>query len=83
MQDGEIQTRFGLRVRLLRTERGWSQERFADRCGLHRTYIGSIERGEQNLSLVNIERLATTLGISLGELFSVFVETPLPQAESP
>lgn len=83
MSKGEIQTRFGLRVRQLRKERGWSQEGFADQAGLHRTYIGSIERGEQNVSLENIQRLAATLGISLAELFSVFVEKPESQAESP
>ncbi len=76
MSKGEIQNRFGLRVRLLRNERGWSQEAFADLCGLHRTYIGSIERGEQNSSLENIHKLAATLGISLAELFSTFTETP-------
>lgn len=80
MSKGEIQNQFGLRVRQLRTERGWSQEAFADRCGLHRTYIGSIERGEQNLSLVNIEKLAATLGVSLAELFAVFDEKPSPPA---
>jgi transcriptional regulator with XRE-family HTH domain len=76
MLKGEIQNQFGLRVRQLRMERGWSQEAFADLCGLHRTYIGSIERGEQNISLVNIEKLAATLGISLAQLFAVFDEKP-------
>ena len=80
MHDVEVQSRFGVRVRQLRTERGLSQEAFADKAGLHRTYIGSIERGEQNISLVNIEKLAATLGISLAELFSTFSEKPSPQA---
>ena len=70
MQD--IRKRFGDRIRQLRNDRGWSQEELADRAGLHRTYIGSVERGEQNLSLVNIERLAATLGVSLAELFAPF-----------
>jgi transcriptional regulator with XRE-family HTH domain len=74
----DIRARFGARVRQLRGERGWSQEQFADLCGLHRTYIGSIERGEQNISLVNIERLAATLGVSLAELFSAFTEQTAP-----
>ena len=82
MSKGEIQIQFGLRVRLLRTERGWSQEGFADRCGLHRTYIGSIERGEQNISLENIQKLAVTLDISLAELFAPFSEKPSPQPDS-
>ncbi len=76
MSKGDVRTRFGVRVRQLRTERGWSQEAFADMAGLHRTYIGSIERGEQNISLENIQKLASTLGVSLAELFAVFDEKP-------
>ena len=69
---------FGRRVRALRQARGLSQEAFADLAQIHRTYVGSVERGEQNLSLVNIERLASTLGISLSELFSTFTDKPAP-----
>ena len=76
MQD--IRTRFGARVRQLRNDLGWSQEELADKAGLHRTYIGSIERGEQNISLVNIEKLAATLGVSLAELFAPFTDVPAP-----
>jgi ribosome-binding protein aMBF1 (putative translation factor) len=72
----DIRKRFGARVRQLRSERGWSQEAFADRAGLHRTYVGSVERGEQNLSLVNIEKVAATLGVSLAELFAPFKDRP-------
>jgi transcriptional regulator with XRE-family HTH domain len=78
MHQDDIRSRFGARVRQLRTERGWSQEAFADRAKLHRTYVGAIERGEQNLSLANIERLAATLGISLAELFAPFTDRPAP-----
>jgi transcriptional regulator with XRE-family HTH domain len=46
-----------------------SQEEFADMCGLDRTYIGGVERGERNLSLVNIEKIAQTFRVSLQELF--------------
>lgn len=74
----DIRIRFGARVRQLRNDRGWSQEAFADLCGLHRTYIGSIERGEQNISLENIEKVATTLGISLAELFAPFTDKVAP-----
>jgi transcriptional regulator with XRE-family HTH domain len=77
MQEHDIRTRFGARVRQLRNGRGWSQEELADRAGLHRTYVGSIERGEQNLSLVNIEKLAATLGVSLAELFAPFTDQPV------
>jgi transcriptional regulator with XRE-family HTH domain len=80
MHENDIRKRFGARVRQLRTERGWSQEGFADRAGLHRTYLGSVERGEQNISLVNVEKLAATLGVSLAELFSPFTEKPTPPA---
>jgi transcriptional regulator with XRE-family HTH domain len=79
----DIRVRFGTRVRQLRGERGWSQEQFADLCGLHRTYIGSIERGEQNISLVNIEKLASTLGVSLADLFAPFDEIPQPTTSRP
>jgi transcriptional regulator with XRE-family HTH domain len=74
----EICKRFGDRIRALRNDRGLSQEALADLAGLHRTYIGSVERGKQNLSLVNIERLATTLGVSLAELFKPFKDVPTP-----
>ncbi|HEV3167988.1 MAG TPA: helix-turn-helix transcriptional regulator [Isosphaeraceae bacterium] len=74
MQD--IRKTFGGRIRQLRNERGWSQEELADRAELHRTYIGAIERGEQNVSLLNVEKLAATLGISLAALFESFRDRP-------
>ena len=64
----DILARFGQRVRELRREQGYSQEKFAYACELDRTYVGGIERGERNLSLRNIERIAETLDISLAEL---------------
>ncbi len=64
----DILVRFGQRVRALRQEQGYSQEEFAAACGLDRTYMGGIERGERNLALRNIDVIARTLGISLGEL---------------
>lgn len=64
----DIQVRFGERVRELRRECGWSQEEFAAQCDLDRTYVGGIERGERNVALRNIERIADALGISLAEL---------------
>jgi len=54
---------FGNRIKKLRTKKGWSQEELGNRAGLHRTYIGSIERSERNISLLNIERLAKALKI--------------------
>jgi transcriptional regulator with XRE-family HTH domain len=59
----------GQRIRELRTGQGYSQEGFADKCGVHRTFMGTIERGESNLSFQNIARVATTLGIPLSALF--------------
>ena len=65
-----IRNKFGKRIRDLRQQKGWSQEELADKAGLHRTYIGAIERGEQNVSIDNIERLAKILGLTLERLFS-------------
>lgn len=59
----------GQRIRDLRIERGFSQEGFADRCGVHRTFMGTVERGESNLSFQNIARVATALEIPLSTLF--------------
>jgi transcriptional regulator with XRE-family HTH domain len=60
----------GRAVRRLRKQAGYSQEAFADRCKLHRTYMGSVERGETNISLDNIERIAKALGLTAGELLT-------------
>jgi transcriptional regulator with XRE-family HTH domain len=65
----DIRLRFGKAVRKKRHKLGVSQEEFADICGLDRTYIGGIERGERNVALVNVERIAKALRISLPELF--------------
>jgi transcriptional regulator with XRE-family HTH domain len=59
----------GQRIRELRTEQGYSQEAFADKCGVHRTFMGTIERGESNLSFQNINKVAMTLRITLSSLF--------------
>lgn len=67
-QDLDILVRFGVRVRELRKAQGFSQESFAARCGLDRTYIGGIERGERNVSLRNIEIIARSLDVSISML---------------
>ncbi|HEY0983003.1 helix-turn-helix domain-containing protein [Schlesneria sp.] len=64
----DILERFGLRVRELRKEQGYTQESFAAACQLDRTYMGGIERGERNVALRNIEAIANALGIALSEL---------------
>jgi transcriptional regulator with XRE-family HTH domain len=60
--------RFGQRVRERRTALGLSQESFADKCKLDRTYISGIERGKRNVALRNIEAIAKALGITIAEL---------------
>lgn len=59
---------FGANVRLLRKSKGFSQEALAEACGLHRTYIGSIERGERNVSIDNMERVAVAMDTQLLDL---------------
>ncbi|WP_345785220.1 helix-turn-helix transcriptional regulator [Roseisolibacter sp. H3M3-2] len=59
---------FGLKVRDVRIARGLSQEQLAAACGLDRTYIGGVERGERNLGLLNIVRIARTLSLKPAEL---------------
>ena len=54
---------FGVRLREFRLERGLSQEELADRCGLHRTFVGRVERGETNVTLGSIHKLAHGLGV--------------------
>ena len=60
---------FGEKIRKIRIERGLSQEKLAFLSGLHRTYVGAIERGERNVSFKNIEKIAKTLKVNLEELF--------------
>ena len=65
-----IQLRFGKAVREERLKKGLSQEKFAEYAGVHRTYIGMIERGEKNITITNIEKIAKALNLSIEELFS-------------
>ena len=60
---------FGQRVRQLRQQKGLSQEDLGYETGLHRTYIGQIERAEKNITLRNIERVARELGVDIKDLF--------------
>lgn len=66
----DILVSFGRAVRSLRQAAGLSQEAFADKCGLDRTYISGIERGLRNVSLRNIKALADALGMSIAELMA-------------
>lgn len=56
-------------IRWLRQAKGWSQEQLAEKCALHRTYIGAIERGEGNITLDTLDRIATALDCPAARLF--------------
>ena len=66
----ELQKFLGNRIRELRREKGFSQESFADHCGLHRTYMGAIERGEHNLTIQTALTIARGLDITVSQLLS-------------
>lgn len=61
--------KFGQKIREERLKQELSQEGLAEKASLHRTYIGMIERGEKNITLLNIQKLALALGLSLSDLF--------------
>lgn len=69
IQKQEILIEFGKVVRDFRREKGLSQEALADIAGLHRTYIGMIERAEKNITLLNIEKIANALEIDISDFF--------------
>ena len=64
----DVQLRFGKRVREIREKKEISQERLGELADLHRTYVSSLERGKRNVSLLNIEKLATALGVTMAQL---------------
>jgi len=64
----DITTRLGKNIRRLREEQGWSQEDYADRAGIHRTYVSDIERGRRNPTITVVEKLAKPFGIKAGAL---------------
>ena len=69
MAKAPVKAVFGTAVRSLREDRGYSQEQLAERAGLHRNYVGGVERGERNVSLENIVKLAQALSIRTRDLF--------------
>ncbi len=66
----DIRLRLGRNVRKLREEKGWSQEDYADRAGIHRTYVSDIERGRRNPTVTVVEKLAAPFEVSASELLS-------------
>ena len=66
--ENSVLKRFGNNVKRLRKNQGWSQEELAKKSGLHRTYIGSLENGGRNVSLINVERLAKALHVDIESL---------------
>ncbi|HPD60222.1 MAG TPA: helix-turn-helix transcriptional regulator [Thermodesulfobacteriota bacterium] len=67
----DIKVILGARIRKLRKEKGLSQEALAEKADLHYTFIGEVERGEKNISIVSLEKLTKALGISLTDLFDL------------
>lgn len=63
VNSGSIKKQFGKRLRVLREEKGWTQEELAEKAGMHFTYVGQIERGVRNPSLINLYKLARALGV--------------------
>lgn len=68
MKKKEIQLKIGIVIQQRRILLGLTQEALADLTGLHRTYIGSVERGERNITIVNLKKIADALNISLDKL---------------
>lgn len=66
--EGELQRIVGRNLRRYRLERNFSQEAFADHMGVHRTYFGAVERGERNLTLQTLEKIADFLGVDPRDL---------------
>jgi len=79
---GDLQRIFGASLRAVRQERGLSQESFADEVGVHRTYMGGIERGERNLTLKSVEFICSRIGVDPLDMLrtpaEVQVATPTP-----
>ena len=70
-----ILEKFGNKIRNERLKQGLSQEELAARAGVHRTYIGMIERGEKNITLMNIEKIAQALDLAIHELTNLWAQT--------
>jgi transcriptional regulator with XRE-family HTH domain len=80
--EGDLQQRLGRNLRILRKGKGLSQEAFADALEIHRTYMGGLERGERNVTLKTVERIAAALGIDPADLLSDQLRTAEPDRPS-
>ena len=67
-QKKRLQAAFGKSIRKFRISAGLSQEKLAELADIHRTYVGDVERGERNISLINMAKIAVALGVALSEL---------------
>ncbi len=76
MEPADPRLLFGRHLAQMRRSRGWSQEKLALESGVARSYLGGVERGQRNIALVNICRLAETLGIKPSELMDFPTELP-------
>ena len=74
MENKELAEKFGETVRQLRRNVKLSQEDFADKCGLHRTYIGSVERGEKTVTIESAKKIVTALNLKLWQFFQQIEE---------
>ena len=70
LSDQRFLRRIGDRIRERRIARGWTQDQLGEKCELHRTFIGSVERGERNVSILNLKLIAAVLRVPLPELFA-------------
>jgi len=67
--DGEVVARLGVRIRQLRQQRGWTQDRLAAEAAVHRNYLGGVERGERNPTITSVARIAKALEVPIATLF--------------
>lgn len=67
-QKKRLQAAFGKAIRKFRVAAGFSQEKLAELADIHRTYVGDVERGERNISIINMAKIASALGVKMSEL---------------
>src|SRR5215203_2426118 len=77
-QDERRLKAFGLRMKLLRVSRGWSQEQLAEAAGMHRTFMGQVERGQRGMNILGLWRLSRAFGVPIGDLFTDVEGKPIP-----